>query len=199
MKMLSCLLPTELAGETELRRLLSLTFPPVDPLSSKGLPPLGVGAFGECGVRSPGLGGGLLGIGCGRDVGKPRTGLDGLRRWAEVEGRGSVGEVGGDEEVEVPERIKGRGASNVTFGTDLERGLGEAGGMAGGDGGSTEVSRKSGRFCNFLWKAMISSSGVSLGEVTSGATSRLLLRLSRRDFFWWRLPNRKLWREKFAH
>jgi hypothetical protein len=64
-------------------------------------------------------------------------------------GRGKFGEVGGEDDVDVPERIKGRGASKVTFGTDLERGRGDAGGMAGGEGGSTDVSRKSGRFCSF--------------------------------------------------
>jgi hypothetical protein len=52
--------------------------------------------------------------------------------------------VGGGD-VEIPGKW-GKGASKVTFGTDLERGLGEVGGMAGGDGGSTEVSKKSGRF-----------------------------------------------------
>jgi hypothetical protein len=58
---------------------------------------------------------------------------------------GDVGEVGGGE-VDIPGKIKGSGASKVTFGTDLERGRGEAGGRAGGEGGSTDVSEKSGIF-----------------------------------------------------
>jgi len=45
-----------------------------------------------------------------------------------------------------PSRMRGSGASRVTFGTDLDLGRGEAGGMAGGDGGSMELSKKSGRF-----------------------------------------------------
>ena len=48
--------------------------------------------------------------------------------------------------MERPGRIYGSGASRVTFGTDLDRGRGEAGGRAGGDGGSIDVSKKSGRF-----------------------------------------------------
>lgn len=104
-------------------------------------------------MRRPGLGGGA-GMGCGSEVGKPRTGLEGLRRWA-AGGSGRVGEVGEvcGGEVEMPGRLKGSGASNVTLGTERDLGRGEAGGMAGGDGGSTEVSRKSGRFCSLLWNA----------------------------------------------
>lgn len=150
--MLSCLLPPEL-GDTEFLLLLSFRSfalpPPADPLSSKGLGPLEDPAFGECGVNKPGLGGGA-GIGWGNEVGNPRTGEEGLSRWA-VEGNGingmsdgDVGDVGGGD-VEIPGRM-GNGASNVTFGTERDRGRGEAGGIAGGEGGSTEVSEKSGMF-----------------------------------------------------
>jgi hypothetical protein len=81
MKILSCLRPIELAGDTELRLLwsfLSLTLPPPETLSSKGLGPRDA-TLGECGVRRPGLGGGA-GMGWGKDVGNPLTGLDGLSK-----------------------------------------------------------------------------------------------------------------------
>lgn len=145
-KMLSWRRHAELAGETELLLLmsppLSLPLPAAETFSSKGLIPRDR-ALGECGVNRPGDGGGG-GTGGGSVEGNPRTGLDGLSRCAEL-GIGNVGEVGGGV-VERPGSISGNGASRVTFGTDRERGLGDAGGIAGGDGGSIDVSRKSGRF-----------------------------------------------------
>lgn len=189
MKMLSCLLDMELAGEMELLRLASfrsllLFWFPLFPLSSKGLEFLG--PLGEWGVSKPGDGA-AGGIGCGNVAGHPRTGLDGLSKWHA--GRtDSVGDVTGGD-VGSP----GNGASKVTFGTERDRGRGEVGGIPGGDGGSMELSKKSGRFWSRLWKAKISSSGVSLGDVVS--TSKLLFLLSRRLFLWWRLPKRKLWKK----